>query len=506
MKSLETLLASHVRAHPDRLAVVFEDTRLSYREWGERVNRASNLLLALGIQKGDKVATILPNSLEQLELYWAAMQTGIVVVPLSPMLRRAGLSRLIDDSDSMAVITTEDFSPHLDEVRTALSKVADERFLLVDGSKAGYLSYPELSGRASAGAPPPARIAPTDPYNIIYSSGTTGLPKGIVHTHEIRLGYATGYAEAGRFDHQSVAAHAGSLVFNGAFLSLMPAMYLGIPFVVQRDFDAVALIELIERERITHLWLVPAQIIALLGAPNFKPSKLDSVRMLGSVGAPLLLEHKHAIATALPGRCYELYGLTEGFMTLLDPDHFERKLQSVGRPTGPSQLRIERPDGTECETREIGEIVGRGPLTMPGYYNQPDLTAQTLRNGWLHTGDMGFVDEEGFLYLVDRQKDLIISGGVNVYPRDIEEIIARHPAVREVAVFGVPHEKWGETPLATVILREPGAVSEEELLMWANERVDARYQKLSAVDFREDFPRSVAGKTLKRVMRAAYWD
>jgi acyl-CoA synthetase (AMP-forming)/AMP-acid ligase II len=168
-------------------------------------------------------------------------------------------------------------------------------------------------------------------------------------------------------------------------------------------------------------------------------------------------------------------------------------------------MRIERADGSLCEPHEVGEIVGRGPMMMPGYYKRPDLSEKAISNGWLHSGDLGYLDEGGFLYLVDRQKDMIISGGVNVYPRDIEELLVQHTAVREAAVFGVPDDHWGETPVAAVILNEPGSISEAELLAWVNERVEARFQKVAHLIFMEDFPRSTAGKTLKRVMREPFW-
>lgn len=285
----------------------------------------------------------------------------------------------------------------------------------------------------------------------------------------------------------------------------MPAMFLGAPFILTPQFDPMTLIELIAREKVTHIKMVPSQIIALLHAPNFSPEKLASLEMLGSVGAPLHLEHKQELARLLPGRFYELYGLTEGFMTILDKLDFAAKPDSVGTPPPFMEMRIERADGTLCDPHEVGEIVGRGPMTMPGYYKRPDLTAQAIRNGWLHSGDLGYLDEKGYLYLVDRQKDMIISGGVNVYPRDIEEIVVQHTAVREAAVFGVPDARWGETPMAAVILHEAGSLSEADLLTWVNERVEARFQKLSGVIFMAEFPRSTAGKTLKRLMREPYW-
>ncbi len=505
MNNLGTLLPRQTLYRPDQLAIVFEDTRLTFRQFGERVNQLSNALQSLGVCKGDKIATVLPNCLEQLDVYWAAAQTGAVVVPLSPLLRRGGLKRLLDDSDSVLVVTDRAFTPYLNEVRGDLAKLHPDRFLVVDGPVDGYVTYQDIVGNSSTSPPKPVEIKGDDPYNIIYSSGTTGLPKGIVHTHRIRAAYCTNFGLRCRFTPESVAAHTGSLVFNGAFLTLMPAMYLGIPFIFTQQFDASKLIELIEFEKITHIWMVPSQVVAMLDAPNFDPARLQSLEMLGSLGAPLLMEHKQAIANALPNRFYELYGLTEGFMTILDPNDFAKKAESVGCPDALSEMRIERSDGSTCDHYEVGQIVGRGPTTMPGYYKRPDLTKETLRDGWLHSGDLGYVDEDGFLYLVDREKDLIISGGVNVYPRDIEEIIARHPAVREVAVFGIPDEQWGETPLAAVILRELDHVSEAELRQWTNKRVEARYQKISSVEFMEDFPRNTAGKTLKRKMRELHW-
>jgi long-chain acyl-CoA synthetase len=251
--------------------------------------------------------------------------------------------------------------------------------------------------------------------------------------------------------------------------------------------------------------MVPAQIVALLDAPQFAPEKLASLKMLLSLGAPLHQEQKERLNRLLPGRFHELYGLTEGFVTVLDATDAVRKSGSVGVPPPFFSLRIVREDGTDVPAGEIGEIVGRGPIMMSGYHNRPDLTEKAIRNGWLLTGDMGYVDEDGYLYLVDRKKDMIDSGGVKVYPRDVEETAARHPAVAEVAVFGVPDEKWGETPVAAVVLRADAHVTEDELREWINGHVAARYQRVSRVLIMKDFPRSAAGKTLKREMRAPFW-
>jgi acyl-CoA synthetase (AMP-forming)/AMP-acid ligase II len=289
-------------------------------------------------------------------------------------------------------------------------------------------------------------------------------------------------------------------------VTMFPAFHCGATYVLGRQFDAADFIDTVERERVTHSMLVPSQIIAILDAPNFRPERLASMQCILSLGAPLHQEHKDRLNTLLPDRFYELYGLTEGFVTILDRDDAKRKSGSVGVPPPFYDMRIVDEAGSDCAAGEVGEIVGRGPITMAGYLNRPDLTAQAIRDGWLYTGDLGYVDDEGFLYLVDRKKDMIDSGGVKVYPRDIEEVAARHPAVREVAVFGIPHEKWGETPVAAVVLRAGATIDAATLRDWINARVAARYQRVDRVIVMDDFPRNAAGKTLKREMRAPFWD
>lgn len=501
-----SLLSRHARTRPDHLAVVFQDQRLTWRQLHQRVNRLANALLGIGIQKGDKIATLLPNTLELLDIYWAAARIGAVVVPLSPLLRGRGITSLLNDSDTALVFTNRAFVEHLDPVRAELPAMKPDRYVLVDAQGVpGYRSYGELTAGASDREPPYIPLSGEDPYNIIYSSGTTGLPKGIIHTHAIRAAYCTIFALEWRMTPESVVMHAGSIVFNGSFLTLMPWMYLGATYVLLDHFDPELALRAFQQERVTHTYMVPSQILAMMGLPGFTAQNLPSLQMLGTVGAPFHKEHREELTRRVPGVFTELYGLTEGFMTVLDKEHYARKPTSVGAPPAFFEMRIVGENGKDLPPGEVGEIVGRGPMLMPGYYKRPDLTAQAIVDGWLHTGDMGYADEDGFLYLVDRMKDLIISGGVNVYPRDIEEIIVQHPAVKEAAVFGVPDEKWGETPLATVLLRQPGATSAEELRQWINSRVEARYQQVREVVIRDEFPRNTAGKTLKRVMRDEYW-
>jgi long-chain acyl-CoA synthetase len=498
---LGTLLSRHARSRPDHLAVVVGHERLTFRQLNARVNRLANALLAAGLGKGDKVATIVPNCLEQLEVYLAATKTGIVVVPLSPLLQESGLISLLANADALMVISVRALAPALDRVRAKLTTIRSNRWVLVDGERPGFRSYTSLVAGVLETEPPDARLTGSDPYNIMYTSGTTGEPKGIVLTHEIRANYGTLMATLCRMTPESVVLHAGYLVFNGAFIDLMPWLLLGGTYILHRAFDADAVIAEIEASRVTHIVMVPSQIVAVLNSPHFSPARLASLEMLLTVGAPLHVEHKQRLIEALPGRFYELYGLTEGFVTVLDKTDAVRKMGSVGVPVAFYEMRILDEQGRDAPPGQVGEICGRGPLMMPGYYKRPDLTRQVIVDGWLHSGDLGYVDEEGYLYLVDRKKDMIISGGVNVYPRDIEEVVVQHPGVREVAVFGVPDAKWGETPIAAVVLRSPGAATAQELRDWVNARVSAKFQRISDVVIVDDFPRNVAGKTLKRVLQ-----
>ncbi len=499
--TISSLVSYHARYRPHAPALHCGQW-LSWQALDQRVNRLACALQAAGVRHGDRVVTVLTNCVEMIDIYWACARMGAVAVPLSPLLLEPGLRTLLADAKPAAVFHSA--------ATGALTYAASDGLECVRICTGA--DYAAFVGTPLVGAQPtvqpvlaPSEVRPDDLYNIMYTSGTTGLPKGIALTHRIRSHYATLLANAWRMHAGSCVLHTGALVFNGAFVTLLPALLTGAKFILHPAFDPVAFVDTVEREQVTHTMLVPSQLAAILDSPGFDARRLASLEVLVSLGAPLPVAHKERLEALLPSRLHELYGLTEGFMTILDRADAVRKRGSVGIPPPFFSMRIVDEQGKDVPAGEVGEIAGRSPILMPGYYQQEALTAKALQDGWLMTGDLGRVDEDGFLYLVDRKKDMIDTGGVKVYPHDVEEVIARHPEVAEAVVFGIPDEKWGETPVAAVSLRPGATIDADTLKAWVNERVGARYQRLSQVMLVAEFPRSVAGKILKRVLRDPFW-
>ncbi len=502
--NIGSILSHHAQFRPHHLALVCGNNTLTYLELNESVNQIAHSLRNDGLRKGDKVTLLLNNCRELWELYWATAKIGAICVPLNPLLRGQGLINQINNADTTIIITHKDTAIHLNEVIHEL-KIRPRDIWVIDHDKnSPFSSFYQKKLDCSKSEPILTETHPDDLYNIIYSSGTTGAPKGIMHSHHIRMNYMTLFGSYYRMTPESVVLHSGSIIFNGSFLTTFPIMFHGGTFILHKYFDTEKTIEDIQKYQVTHTILVPTQIMNALQHPDFKYENVSSLECILSVGAPLSPRHKHQLNELIPNVFYELYGLTEGFVTILDKTEFSKKMGSVGKPPQFFTMRIVDEEGKDLPHGEIGEIVGKGPILMQGYYKDEARTNTTIKNGWLYTGDMGYVDEDGYLFLVDRKKDMIISGSVNIYPRDIESVILRHKAIKDVAVIGIPDDKWGETPIAAVVLTYNIEMSDQDIKEWINKNVEARYHKVADVIIMPQLPRNVAGKVLKNDIKNYY--
>jgi acyl-CoA synthetase (AMP-forming)/AMP-acid ligase II len=454
----------------------------------------ASALVSLGIRKGDKVALLAPNGVEAIEVLFGAMRAGGVAVPLPLMAHPDHLAQLVADSDAKVLFTA-----------APLTTTRAPRVIALPPDPDG--GYEELL-RSASPSPPPIALSPGDDCNIIYSSGTTGVPKGIVHTHGSRAMFTFGLKLMFRIDETAITLVTTPLYTNGTWMTLLPTVASGGTTVLAETFGARALLDIVQRERCTHTFMVPTQLTMVLAEPTFDAHDLSSLRIVISAAAPLHTDTKREILRRMTRGLMELYGMTEGLGTVLQPEDVERKIASVGQPIPGTEIRIVDDAGKELGPGEIGEIVGTSPGVMRGYYKKPKESEALLWKDpsgtpFLRTGDIGKKDEDGFVYVLDRKKDMILTGGVNVYASDLEEAFSRHPDVAEAAAIAIPHEKWGETPLVLVVPRAGARADAEEIRAWGNDRL-GKHQRASRVELRESLPRNALGKVLKRELREAY--
>lgn len=496
--------------HPEKTAAVCGDRRLNYRDFVGGINRVANGLLKLGLKKGEKVSVYMGNSIDAVQVIFGIVAAGGVAVPLSTMVPPDVLEMMISDSDSVAIFVESEFLYHVvTTFREKLSGIRKDGYFLLGFQAEGWTDYSTWIESQSDEAPEMI-LTPDDEFNIIYSSGTTGVPKGIVHTHYSRFNFTVGLALGFRITPFTRSLLTTPIYTNGTWMMLLPTLTSGGSIVIMPNFDMKLFLELVEGEKCTHTFMVPTQFILIMAHPEFGNYDLSSMEIALSAGAPLRGETKREIIEKFKVQLSELYGLTEGIGTILMPEEMEGKTGSVGRPGLGTQLVIVDDEGNEVPRGQSGEIVGYGNSLMKGYYKKPEKTEECIwidKKGrtFLRTGDMGKLDQDGYLYILDRKKDMIVSGGINIYASDLENLIAQHPAVKDNTVIAIPHEKWGETPLGLVVLHEGANVSEDEIREWANQRL-GKYQRLAQVEFRDELPRNVLGKVLKRQLREPYWE
>jgi acyl-CoA synthetase (AMP-forming)/AMP-acid ligase II len=487
--------------NPDREAIVSETGRWTYAQWEENANKRARALSRQGIRKGDHVATIFLNGNEVMETYLALMKLGAVGVPLNVRLAPPELHYIIDHCDASALILASEFENAIREIKPKLSRV---RRYLVSGAKSQkeMVSLEEACSGES-GEPFQSDISEHDIAVILYTAGTTGRPKGVLLSHRNLIWASINVAHDVDLESDYRVLLVFPLYHAAAYLLFVSDLFVGCTNVTMRTFEPKRVMELIQEERINRMTFPPTVWNFILQLPNLDRYDTSSVRSLSTGAEAMPLETKKRLLELFPNaKLGETLGMTESAATIttLKPRDVLRKMASVGKPFVNVEVRLVDDADRDVPQGEVGEILARGPNIMEGYYRDPEATAKTLQGGWLHTGDLGRLDEEGFLYVVDRKKDMIITGGENVFPREIEEVLYRHPKVLEAAVIGLPDPQWGEKIHAVVVLKEGQEMTETEVIDYCKENL-ASFKKPKSVDFVNQLPRSSAGKVLKRILK-----
>jgi len=491
------LIGEHARKQPDHRALVQDDRVVTYAELDALMDRIAVALQRDGLQPGDCIAVCASSSIEYAATFLGALRAGAAVAPLAPSSTPESLATMIADCDAKlffldAGVSAELYGAAIEAPRIALDDKAEGR---------GWSAWMAPEGAR----PAPATIDPTHPFNIIYSSGTTGAPKGIVQSHRMRWWHV----RRGRYSPQAITLTSTPLYSNTTLVSFFPTLAHGGTVVLMAKFDVKRFLELSRQHHVTHAMLVPVQYKRIMEYPQFADYDLSSYVLKYCTSAPFAAELKADILARWPGGLIEVFGMTEGggSCMLIAHEHPD-KLHTVGQPAPGHDIRLIDENGVEVARGEVGEVVGSSPLIMNGYHKLPEKTAEAewyAPDGkrFMRSGDVARFDEDGFLVLMDRKKDMIISGGFNIYPSDLEAVLKQHPAVAEAAVVGVPSDAWGETPVGYVSVIEGASASAEDIRAFVNQRV-GKTQRLADLQVLDHLPRSHIGKILKRELREGY--
>jgi acyl-CoA synthetase (AMP-forming)/AMP-acid ligase II len=508
--SLGDVIRRNARLFPEKIAYMSDSQSITFSQFDERINRLYGYLRKKGLRKGDRVAVLSYTRPEYMEVFGVAEKSGLITVPVNWRLKGEELAYQFSDSGATVLIVQ---APFLGAVKEIRDRIPVCHYICIGDKPEGMENYEEvLAGNEPV--EPDDHIRDDDVVYIIYTSGTTGVPNGAMITHRGQRECSRSMAiEVGI---RRVEKHLeGMTLFHiGPRSFLFPIFHRGCTNYLVERFDAETFMEIIERERITTTELVPTQIAMMLDLPDQEKYDTSSLNTVFYAGMPMpVAVLKRGIERF--GRVFvQGFGQTETGPLITcfcreyhNPDGDERDLKrlgSCGQPAIDVEVRIVDEADVEVGRNEVGEILAKHAWTMKGYWNKPDLTARTMQDGWVRTGDMGYMDEDGFLYIVDRKKDMIISGGENIYPREIEEVLYDHPAVREAAVIGVPSEKWGEDVKAVVALKSGFKATEEEIIDFCKDRL-AGYKKPKSIDFMDELPKTGSGKIYKRPLKQKYW-
>ncbi|HEX4335233.1 MAG TPA: class I adenylate-forming enzyme family protein [Polyangiaceae bacterium] len=498
---LPTIIARHAQDRPDGVALVEGERSVTWADLARGVARVAGALLQKPRARGERVAMLAANSVEYVEAFFGALHAGLCAVPLPTLASAETLALMLDDCGATVLFASSAYR----NVAEGLVKGRKVDGVGFDFESDAFTSYQRFVEAAPANA---ATISGDDAFDIIYSSGTTGVPKGIVHSHAARKA-SYGGSRASFFGTSDVNVIATPFYSNTTCVTWFIATATGGTNLIVGKFSPDAFLGAVEKHHATHAMLVPVQYDRILESERFARTDVSSLKFLFSTSAPLRAETKRQVLDRTKAELIEIYGLTEGGpVTVLDARKHPDKLASVGKPSPGVDVRVVDEAGQRVPAGQAGEVIGRSSNMMDGYLNRAeDTDAMLFRTDgalFFKTGDLGRFDEDGFLYLLDRKKDVIITGGFNVYATDLEAVLVRHEDVSEVTVIGIPSKRWGETPLALVVLRAGARATSDELLAFCNERV-GKIQRLAAVELRDELPKNAIGKILKRELRAPYW-
>lgn len=497
--TLSDLIRDHAKERSSHPAVIQDERKLDFAALDKYMDRIAATLQRDGLKAKDAIAICASTSIEYLAVFLAALRCGIAVAPLAPSSTPETIATMIADSNSQHFFLDKGVAEELKKVEGSIKA----RRISLDESNAGEPFSKWLA--AENARPAPVNVESASAFNIIYSSGTTGTPKGIVQSHAMRWGQVQRASIIG-YTPDAVTMVSTPLYSNTTLVSVFPTLAMGGTLVMMAKFDVEKFLQLSEKYRASHAMLVPVQYRRIMAHPAFDTFDLSAYKMKFSTSAPFAADVKADVVKRWPGGLREYYGLTEGGGTcMLAAELYPNKLHTVGQPLPGHDMRLIDENGEEVAAGEIGEVVGHSPIMMNGYHNNPEKSREAewfdkTGKRFIRTGDVGRFDEDGFLTLMDRKKDMIISGGFNIYPSDIEALITQHPAVLEAAVVGVPSLKWGETPVAFVVLKPGTSANGNEIQQWTNERV-GKTQRLALVEVVANLPRSAIGKVLKRELR-----
>ena len=494
--------------YPNKTAVVFQEKRFTFKEINNRINRLANAFKGMGVRKGERVAILAQNCHQYVETFFACAKAGLVILPLNAKLAGPELSYIINDASASLLIIEKCFADITDSIRSELKTVNN---LIIIGDLPND-DYQSLIAKYSP-EEPDIMIDEDDLFCLLYTSGTTGKPKGVMLTHKNILTNTVNHVSAFNFNHEDNTLIVAYLYHIAAQWPLLSHYYIGATSIILKKFEPEQAVKAIERERVTTVNAVPIMIEGLLNQLDMEDHDLSSLRWIGYGASPMPIPVLKRALDKFGPLMVQVYGLTEsgGVVTWLSrndhvlngSDNAMNRTKSCGKSIVNVDVKVVNESGNTISSGQVGEIIVKGENIMKGYWSKPQATKDTIKEGYLYTGDLATVDEEGYIYIIDRKKDMIISGGENVYSREIEDLILTHPAVNDVAVIGIPDKKWGESVKAVVILQQGKSISEDEIIKYCRHRI-AGYKIPKSVEFVSELPRNSTGKLLKKELREKY--